>query len=133
MDFTEIPREPSGKHSSPQDHLDSVPNFPDPTVPPLAGPPETPAIVRPQAKPKAVWRRRSTLVLFVVLCVWMGMVLAVVPWTPTWTENSILKDFPQVRFFLLNNFVRGAVSGIGLLDIWLGIWEAVQYRERRTD
>jgi hypothetical protein len=27
-------------------------------------------------------------------------------------------------------FVRGAVSGLGLLDIWLGVLEAVRYRDR---
>jgi hypothetical protein len=27
-------------------------------------------------------------------------------------------------------FVRGAVSGLGLLDIWLGVIEAVRYRDR---
>jgi hypothetical protein len=28
-----------------------------------------------------------------------------------------------------NNFVRGAISGIGIIDLWIGIWEAVHYRD----
>jgi hypothetical protein len=27
------------------------------------------------------------------------------------------------------NFIRGLVSGIGLVDVWMGIWEAAKYKE----
>lgn len=57
------------------------------------------------------------------------MLLAVLPWTRLWTDNSILIGMPKLRAFLEINFVRGAVTGIGLLDIWLGIWEAVHFRD----
>jgi hypothetical protein len=30
---------------------------------------------------------------------------------------------------LTNYFVRGIVSGLGVIDIFIGIWEAVNYRE----
>jgi len=29
--------------------------------------------------------------------------------------------------------VRGAFSGLGVIDIWLGIWEVVRYREPRSN
>jgi hypothetical protein len=29
----------------------------------------------------------------------------------------------------MQNFVRGLVSGLGLVDIWMGVAEAVRYRE----
>jgi hypothetical protein len=79
-----------------------------------------------------IWLQRTYLAIYVVFCLWMGMVLVVLPWTPTWTENSILLDYPAVRAFLSQNFMRGIVSGIGLVDMWLGIWEAVHYREHRV-
>jgi hypothetical protein len=38
---------------------------------------------------------------------------------------------PQLSAVLHNGAVRGIISGIGLLDIWIGISEAVHYRDYR--
>jgi hypothetical protein len=38
--------------------------------------------------------------------------------------------FPRVKEFFSNNFVRGIVSGLGLIDIWMGVVEAITYREK---
>lgn len=85
----------------------------------------------PQDSPVAVWIHRITLVVYVMVCIEIGLFLAVVPWLPIWTNNSIVLAYPGLRSFLGQNFVRGVVTGIGLLDIWLGIWEAVHYRENK--
>jgi hypothetical protein len=81
--------------------------------------------------PATLWFQRISLIVFVVFCIELGMVLAVLPWTRVWTENSLLMAYPAARLFAHNNFVRGVISGLGLLDIWIGIWEAVHYREGR--
>jgi hypothetical protein len=36
-----------------------------------------------------------------------------------------------LRVFFHSYFVRGLVTGLGLVDLWLGISEAVQYREKK--
>jgi hypothetical protein len=56
----------------------------------------------------------------------------VLPWTLAWTQNSLILHYPNLRDFLGLNFVRGLASGLGLVDIWVGIWEAVHYREREA-
>ena len=38
---------------------------------------------------------------------------------------------PRVAAFLHNGAVRGIISGLGLIDIWIGISEAVHYRDYR--
>ena len=77
-----------------------------------------------------VWLARSMMVVFVAFCVEVGLVLIAVPWLPhLWHENSLLASFPGVRAFIAHDFVRGVTSGIGILDIWLGIYEAVHYRD----
>lgn len=76
-----------------------------------------------------LWRGRIFLVVFVLFCLEIGIILAVLPWTRIWTENSLLVGFPQVREFLTYDFVRGLISGLGLVDIWMGVSEAVRYRE----
>ncbi len=35
----------------------------------------------------------------------------------------------MIKDFLNHNFVRGLVSGLGLVDLWMGVVEAVTYRE----
>ncbi len=83
------------------------------------------------AKSPHLWLQRLWLVIYVVFCIELGMLLAVLPWTQVWNSNSLIASLPTLRQVLHNNFVRGAISGLGLIDIWLGIWEAVHYRERR--
>lgn len=99
-----------------------------------AGAPQAgPVLVIPPARPKPkgweLWRGRIFLVAFVLFSLEIGIVLAVAPWTPFWTSNSLLSGYPQLREFLMHDFVRGLVSGLGLIDIWLAVSEAVRYRE----
>jgi hypothetical protein len=76
-----------------------------------------------------LWKRRAKLVIQVMFLIELGMVLAVSPWTPVWSQNSLLTAHPAARDFMGQGFVRGAFTGLGLINIWMGIWEAVQYRE----
>jgi len=70
------------------------------------------------------------MLVFVVFCIWIGMLLAVLPWTDAWTQNNILMRHPSLRSFFAMYFVRGAASGLGLIDVWVGVWQAVHYREK---
>lgn len=81
--------------------------------------------------PVAIWIDRIGLVIKVVFYIELGMLLAILPWTRVWTDNSLILSYPNLRSLLQQNFVRGIVSGIGLVDIWIGIWEAVHYRDRK--
>jgi hypothetical protein len=82
------------------------------------------------AAPKRVlWLHRISLVIFVVFCIELGVLLAILPWTPMWNQNSFLAAYPGLRSFAQHNFVRGIATGVGWVDIWIGIWEAVHYRD----
>jgi hypothetical protein len=81
--------------------------------------------------PPPVWMQRFFLISIVIFCLWVGLVLAVLPWTPVWTENNIVIGFPRLRSLLSTGFIRGLATGLGLLDLWIGLSEAVQYRDRR--
>ena len=76
-----------------------------------------------------LWARRLGLLVFVLICLELGIALVVLPWTHIWTDNNLLLGYPTMRFWAANTFVRGAFSGLGLIDIWLGIWEVARYRE----
>src|SRR5712672_3826503 len=69
-----------------------------------------------------IWMRRIILVLFVMFCLQMGMMLLFLPWTPAWSSNNWLAEHWTIRGIATNYFVRGLVSGLGLVDIFIGIW-----------
>lgn len=85
----------------------------------------------PATKPSRsqLWMYRIWLAVFVLFCLELGIILIVGPWTRAWTENSLSTSYPAFHEFLMNGFVRGAVSGLGLVDFWIGIARAVSYRE----
>ncbi len=76
-----------------------------------------------------VWLHRILILLFVFVCAAMGVLLVILPWRPEWTDNHFLMGSPGLRTFVSNGFVRGLCSGLGLLDIWIGFWEAVHYHD----
>jgi hypothetical protein len=59
--------------------------------------------------------------LLVVLCFEMGALLLYLPWTSFWEQNYFLSHFPVLMPVLLHPSFRGAVSGLGVVDIILAI------------
>jgi len=97
---------------------------PDRTAPVLTMPPPN----RKRGR-WTVWRSRLFLFEYAFVCLVIGILLIVAPWTPLWADNSLLLGYPQVQQALMNDFVRGLISGIGLVDIWLAISEVIAYRD----
>lgn len=76
-----------------------------------------------------LWLHRALVLLLVFVCAAMGVLLLILPWRPEWTDNHFLLGSPGLRAFVSNGFVRGLCSGLGLLDIWIGFWEAVHFHD----
>jgi hypothetical protein len=76
-----------------------------------------------------IWLHRLLVLLFVFVCAAAGVLLVVLPWTPQWTDNTLLLRYPELRTIMTHGFFRGLCSGLGLLDIWIGFSEAVHYHE----
>ena len=91
------------------------------------------AVARQHSRNAApVWLQRISLCVLVLFCVYLGVLVMVLPWwTRMWDQNMFLEARPQLARVLHMGAVRGAISGLGLLDIWIGISEAVHYRETR--
>ena len=98
-------------------------------TPPPAPQPE-PVDDKPGELP--VWLQRVFVIVYVLFCIELGLVLIALPWiTGYWFSGGVLSQWPELQSFLQSGFVRGAVSGLGVLDVWLGIMEAVHYHDRR--
>jgi len=78
-----------------------------------------------------VWLQRLAVAIYVLFCMTLGMALVTLPWIGNWFEDGLVAHWPALQHLLQEGFVRGAVSGLGLIDIWLGIIEAVRYQDRR--
>lgn len=138
MDFARDP-EPSGElpaHHNPHQEPSIPSTSPTPWNPdardvPAAGGRSSSSPAQ-GAHPLPLWLRRVMLFVLVAFAVEIGLFLVIAPWYDSgrlWAENSLLLRYPTLRSILILDFVRGAISGIGLIDIWIGIWEAAHYKE----
>jgi len=67
-------------------------------------------------------------VLYVLYCLEVGIFLLVYPWMRLWDQNFLLQYSAYLRVVLLNDFVRGAVSGLGIANLILGAWEVAHFQ-----
>lgn len=85
------------------------------------------------------WYHKVSSLLFAIFCFELGVFLIVSPWTDIWDRNLLASLNPATvesatllerwRALWLNPYFRGAVSGIGLLNIVISLGEV--YRLRR--
>jgi hypothetical protein len=90
-----------------------------------------PAVPVSRSSPSAarLWLRRVGVLLFVFLCATLGVMLMILPWRPEWSDNPLLFPYPALRAIVASGFARGVATGLGVLNVWIGFWEAIQYRE----
>jgi hypothetical protein len=71
-------------------------------------------------------------VIFVAYFLEVGLLLVLVPWTAFWERNYFAVSSPVFQELLRNNFLRGAVSGLGLVNLLMGFNElsALLYARR---
>jgi hypothetical protein len=74
-----------------------------------------------------------TRLLLIAFFLEAGFALIVVPWSAFWDRNYFAQAFPLVREIITNNFVRGAVSGLGVINLVVGVRELVSVLLARRD
>jgi hypothetical protein len=52
-----------------------------------------------------------------------GLVLLVVPWSPFWDRNYFVQMWPALETLTRSNMIRGAVSGLGVVNLWAAMSE----------
>src|SRR5437870_9367054 len=84
---------------------------------------------------------RLSVILCIILCLEIGTVLTVLPWVPhgwmglsDWGNNYFLllaahKTGYGVQRLVSSGWVRGAVSGLGILNLAMGVWELIHFRQ----
>ncbi|HKQ53768.1 MAG TPA: hypothetical protein VJT74_15440 [Pyrinomonadaceae bacterium] len=89
---------------------------------------------------------RLSVVFYIILCIEVGLVLTLLPWMhvipglPTfglgdWGDNYFLLYAAQktglrgLQYAVSSGWVRGAVSGLGLLNLGIAAWEIAHFKQ----
>jgi hypothetical protein len=74
--------------------------------------------------------RRLLTIIYIIFCLELGIFLFILPWASFWGKNYFIGHYPLVSGIWRNYFLRGAVSGLGLADIWLAVYEIWRFLHR---
>jgi hypothetical protein len=95
---------------------------------------------------------KLSVIFYIVLCLEIGIALTVLPWWPQgmwglgdWGNNYFLlyaartTGIQGLQAVVASGWVRGAVSGVGLLNLGIAFWEIFNFKQtvialqRQTD
>ena len=77
----------------------------------------------PESPPPVRWYHKMSAVLFITFCLEIGFFLMVFPWTEAWEHNYFSSFIPEWHRWWDNLYVRGAVSGIGAVNLYISFTE----------
>ncbi len=77
--------------------------------------------------------KKLSFYFYVFYCFEVGIFLVVAPWLlpNVWENNYFFVMFPKVKTVFLSGYFRGAVTGIGVLNVWLAVSEVVKREKNR--
>lgn len=59
--------------------------------------------------------------IYVAFFLEVGLLLIVVPWSGFWDRNYFAAVYPPLRSIIGSNFVRGGVTGLGVVNLVAGL------------
>jgi hypothetical protein len=83
---------------------------------------------------------RLSVIFYIILCLEVGIVLTLLPWVhpfglSDWADNYFLvyaahkTGFVGLQRAVASGWVRGAVTGLGLLNLSIALWEMAHFRQ----
>ena len=82
-------------------------------------PGEPPIVPMPGGEGRRLFRR----LVYVAVFLEVGLLLVVLPWSGFWDRNYFAEFSAIVGTVLKSNYTRGAVTGLGLLNVWSALGE----------
>lgn len=82
----------------------------------------------PSGQQRYQWRHKLAALLLIVMCFEIGVFLLVFPWLRSWDLNGIASLRPWLRVLWANAFFRGALSGLGVVNIGISLHELFRLR-----
>ncbi len=75
------------------------------------------------------WNARFKMLLFIVFAFEIGFFLLVFPWLQGWDRTSIPVMIPWLAYIWDNTFFRGAISGLGAVNVYISFLEVGRLRK----
>ena len=88
---------------------------------------------------------KLSVIFYIILCIEIGLFLTVLPWWPQgmgifsdWGNNYFLlyaarkTGIQGHQAVVASGWVRGAVSGVGLLNLGIALWEIFNFKRTVT-
>jgi hypothetical protein len=85
---------------------------------------------------------RISVIFYIILCLEIGIFLTVLPWWPQgmwglsdWGNNYFLLyaarkiGYQGLQTVVASGWVRGAVTGVGLLNLGIAFWEIFNFKQ----
>jgi hypothetical protein len=83
---------------------------------------------------------KLSVIFFIVLCLEVGLVLTFLPWVhpfglSDWGDNYLLlyaarkTGLMSLQHAMSSGWVRGAVSGLGILNLVMAFWEMAHFNQ----
>ncbi len=78
---------------------------------------------------------KLTVTLYILVFFELGVVLLISPWYTYWSDNLFLTylvqrfDAPGLLVVMNSGLIRWTVTGLGAVNILLGIWEAFHFHQ----
>ena len=82
---------------------------------------------------------KLTVIFFIILCLLVGVSLILAPWVSVgfgdWGDNYFLNlivgatGSPVLKETILSGWFRGAVTGLGILNLLLAFWEMAHFKQ----
>ncbi len=90
-----------------------------------------PQIEDPAPRARArFWHHRVWAICFTIFALEIGLFLAVFPWMDSWDINHFQRWFPRLQDLWENTYLRGAVSGLGLVNVYIACGEVIRLIRR---
>jgi hypothetical protein len=84
---------------------------------------------------------KLSVIFYIILCLEIGLVLTLLPWwshpfgLSDWGDNFFLvyaahkTGFQGLQMAVSSGWVRGAVTGLGVLNLCIAFWEMAHFRQ----
>ena len=84
----------------------------------------------PIAAPPPVyrWYHKTSAVILIAFCLEIGLFLLIFPWTEYWEGNYFIGLAPRLNRHWNNLYLRGAFSGLGVVNLYISVLEVLRLR-----
>jgi hypothetical protein len=72
---------------------------------------------------------RILKIIYILYSIEAGILLLWLPWMSIWDTNYLTYLYPQLLPVIKNPFLKGAVLGLGIVNIMIGIHEVVHFKK----